>query len=384
MAVLPVFPSCRFFRHRLRFAIALLALSGAASPALAQPPAAADSAPLLVHEGKRVRIPAQSPLRTRIQTGAVHTVNAPHTVTVPGVIEADPARSVNVLSPLAGRLVELRVHLGEAVTAGMVLGRVQSPDLLQAGSDLVKARDASDLALRARDRARQVNAAGGNAVKDLEAAESAVVQAQVELDRARTRIKALGADENLPVAQLSLPLVAPISGVVAAVNIGQGSQLNDLTAPVLALTNVEQMLVTAQVPEQYLAQVRVGQSITAVTAAWPERPLHGTVTSVGAALDPVTRRTPVRARFANPGAWLRANMFATVQLNVAQAAQVMVPASALVMSNDRVLVFVEVQPWVFEPREVELGLEEGDQVRVRRGLAAAERVVVRGGVLLND
>jgi cobalt-zinc-cadmium efflux system membrane fusion protein len=54
------------------------------------------------------------------------------------------------------------------------------------------------------------------------------------------------------------------------------------------------------------------------------------------------------------------------------------------MNNDAVSVFVEAEPWIFVRRVVELGREDGDQVRIRSGLNAGERVVVRGGVLLND
>lgn len=54
------------------------------------------------------------------------------------------------------------------------------------------------------------------------------------------------------------------------------------------------------------------------------------------------------------------------------------------MNNDQVLVFVESSPWTFKPRVVLLGSEDGSQVRVRSGLNGGERVVVRGGVLLND
>ena len=50
--------------------------------------------------------------------------------------------------------------------------------------------------------------------------------------------------------------------------------------------------------------------------------------------------------------------------------------------NDQV--FVEVEPWVFEPRRVDVAFQEGDQAMIGRGLKGGERVVVKGGVLLND
>jgi cobalt-zinc-cadmium efflux system membrane fusion protein len=60
------------------------------------------------------------------------------------------------------------------------------------------------------------------------------------------------------------------------------------------------------------------------------------------------------------------------------------PPSALLMNNDSTTVFVEVAPWTFVRRTVELGHEDEDSVRIVSGLAAGDRIVVRGGVLLND
>jgi cobalt-zinc-cadmium efflux system membrane fusion protein len=77
-------------------------------------------------------------------------------------------------------------------------------------------------------------------------------------------------------------------------------------------------------------------------------------------------------------------MFVTIQFDVAQPSQVIIPNSAVVMTNDVTLVFVEIKPWQFEARSVELGSDEGERVRVRNGLKAGERIVVKGGVLLND
>ena len=77
-------------------------------------------------------------------------------------------------------------------------------------------------------------------------------------------------------------------------------------------------------------------------------------------------------------------MYANVKLATAQAGKLMIPTSALLMNNDSITVFVENSPWVFVRRTVTIGSEDGEQVSVLSGLAANERVIVRGGVLLND
>jgi cobalt-zinc-cadmium efflux system membrane fusion protein len=82
------------------------------------------------------------------------------------------------------------------------------------------------------------------------------------------------------------------------------------------------------------------------------------------------------------------NMYGTVTLLRAApstaAPNVTVPQSALLMNNDTISVMVEVRPWVFQRRVVQIGDETDTTVQVVSGLAPGERVVVKGGVLLND
>ncbi|MFX6230387.1 biotin/lipoyl-binding protein, partial [Acinetobacter baumannii] len=91
------------------------------------------------------------------------TAGLPHELSVPAVVEADPASSLQVLAPLSGTVVELKVKVGDTVRKGQVLALLHSPDLLLAASDAAKARDQRGLAQKALERARQVLLAGGSA-----------------------------------------------------------------------------------------------------------------------------------------------------------------------------------------------------------------------------
>jgi len=142
--------------------------------------------------------------------------------------------------------------------------------------------------------------------------------------------------------------------------------------------------VTANVPEDLLASITKGQAAEVDLPAYPGQKFHGTVSFVSALLEPDTHRNKTRIMFANLDGKLKPNMFATVGIAVPQGKQVVVPTSALLMNNDSITVFVEVAPWTFVRRTVELGHEDEDRVRILSGLADGDRVVVRGGVLLND
>ena len=351
---------------------------------------AAAPAPMLVRQGNRLSVPAGSPLRDRLLVATVGQQTSPHEVSLPATVEANPANTVNILPPLTGKLLELKVRLGDTVKRGQVLATMSSPDLAQAVSDAQKARDALDLAQRALVRARGVNEAGSNAAKDVEAAQSSVAQQGAELRRSEARLRSLGADSNggnggnnAPSGQV-LKIVAPMAGTVTALNAAAGANLNDANAALMTVSNLDTVWVTVNVPESVVGSVAPGQNAVVTLAAYPGRSFSGKVGFVSAVLDADTRRARARIAFANPEGLFKPNMYATAVLGVPQAAQAQVPASALLMNNDSVSVFVEAKPWTFVRRMVELGREDGDSVRIRSGLAAGERVVVRGGVLLND
>jgi cobalt-zinc-cadmium efflux system membrane fusion protein len=77
-------------------------------------------------------------------------------------------------------------------------------------------------------------------------------------------------------------------------------------------------------------------------------------------------------------------MYATVRVNGSLNGGAVVPQSALLMNNDVTSVLVEVRPWVFQRRAVRIGDETEADARVTSGLSPGDRVVVRGGVLLDD
>lgn len=361
--------------------------SGMAPPALAADAGQAAKAPApaaVVRQGTQLRVPADSPLRSRIATADVSMQAEPHQLTLPAVVEADPALTTNVLPPLAGRIVELKARLGDAVHRGQLLAVISSPDLAMAYADAEKAQDALALARRELERSRGLLAAGSGTAKDVEAQRSAVRQAEAEDQRTRARLSALTGTNQVDARTRLLRITAPVDGVVSSLNVGTGAFANDTTAALMTISDLNRVWVSAQVPENQIAAIAPGQPVTVTLTAYPRQPLQGTVAFIAPVLDPDSRRVKVRIGFANPDGHLKPNMFGTAVFSIPQPAGVTVPTSALLMNNDDVTVFVETAPWTFERRAVTLGDEDGGRVRILSGLAAGDRVVVSGGVLLND
>ena len=358
----------------LTLTLALAACSHG-SDELAQP------APAVIADHGRLQVPEKSPFRKQLVVQAVELRNAPHALVFPATIEADPSRTANVLPALAGKVIELKVGLGDHVTRGQLLAVIDSGDLAQAYADAQKARDALDLAKKGLDRANGVQKAGGNAVKDLEAAQSGYNQALAEFNRAQTRLAAVGGASG---PARTRNVTAPVSGYVTALSVSPGVYVNDPTAAMMTISNLDSVWITANVPESDVGLVAKGQPVDATLAAYPDEVFHGRVSFVSPVLQADTRRDMVRVSVANADGRLKPNMFANASFGIPQPAELFVPESALLMNNDSITVFVEVSPWTFERRTVELSYDETAGARVVKGLKAGERVIVRGGVLLND
>ncbi|MEB0134137.1 efflux RND transporter periplasmic adaptor subunit [Actimicrobium sp. CCC2.4] len=339
-----------------------------------------NAAPMLARSGEQISVPTGSPLRSRLLVSAVGSATTTPLLILPATIEADPALTVAILPPLSGRLVTVPVRLGDVVRQGQLLALLQAPDLTQAVADLDKATDARALTRRALERAEAVNAAGGNAGKDLEQARSNDMQAQAEARRATTRLAALGSTDK----HHALRITAPVSGTIIAVSNAAGAYINDTTASLMTIANLERVLVTAAVPEHQIGTIGRGQAAEIRLPAYPALAVRGVISYVSAVVEPDTRRIKARITLPNPDGKFKPGMFATVQVSSAPSTRLVLPASALLMNNDSVSVFVETAPWTFARRVVTLGSEDGETVQVLSGVRAGERVVVRGGVLLND
>jgi cobalt-zinc-cadmium efflux system membrane fusion protein len=353
-------------------------------PSLPQDPGAQARAALLIKKGQRIIVPLGSPLRGKLVIEAVAAKEIQRTMVFPSVVEADPARTVKVLSPLAGRVVSLKVQLGDHVTQGQELAVITSGDLAQAYSDDEKARTLVRLTKQVLDRQVGLEKSGGGPVKDREQAQSDYDQAKSELDRAETRLRSIGVSADQPEKNRFLSLKAPLTGSVIDLQIAPGAFLNDPTAAIMTIANLDTIWVTANIPEKDTALVVKGQSAEVVFTAYPSEVFRGKVLFVSDVLEPDTRRTKVRISFVNPDLRLKPNMFANATFLAPKQTLLTVPTTALILRNETDQVFVEVEPWVFEARPVDVGFQQDDQAILTRGLKAGERIVVKDGVLLND
>jgi membrane fusion protein, heavy metal efflux system len=340
--------------------------------------------PAFTRVGGRIVVPDGSPLRTRLAVALVEMTEVSHKLVLPAVIEADPARTVKVLPPVTGRVTDLKVQLGARVAKDQELAVIDSGDLAQAYSDDEKARAQLKLTKLALDRALLLERTSAAAVKDREQAQSDYAQAQSEFDRSELRLRSIGVSFEQKGEMRLMSLKSPVSGSIIDLQIAPGAVLNDATAAVMTIANLDTVWVTANVPETDTALVAKDQAVDVTFPAYPGQTFSGKVLFVSDVLDPDTRRTKVRIAFDNPNKAFKPGMFATAAFIAPPMPRLVIPTSALLMTNDTSSVFVEVAEWAFERRNVDIASQEGATAVINNGLGPGDRVVVRGGVRLND
>jgi cobalt-zinc-cadmium efflux system membrane fusion protein len=350
----------------------------------ASSPSTDDGAPQLIRQADRIVIPDGSPLRNQLTVGAIGQKEIERNLILPAVVEADPSRLVKILPPLAGRITQLKVQLGQRVEKDQPLAVLDSPDLQTAYADY--SRDKVQLANseRNRDRLHALGSSGGISQKEIQQAETDFLSAEAEFKRAEARLRQIGVDPTATDPSRTVTILAPISGSILDLTVAPGAYWNDPTAPLMTVADLSSVWVTANVPEKDTSRVAEGQPVDVLLAAYPGETFKGQVLFISDVVDPDTRRTKVRIAFKNPGTRLKPGMFASATFFAPKQVMPIVPASAVVLRDDANQVFVEVAPWTFEARQVEISFQQDDQVVIRGGLTAGDRVIIKGGVLLND
>ena len=191
--------------------------------------------------------------------------------------------------------------------------------------------------------------------------------------------------EKSPAPKKTLEILAPADGFVIEKGIVQG-QMVDAGMKLYRLANLGIVWVFAQVYEQDLPYVQLGQEATVKLSSLPDREFRGRVTYVYPNVDEKTRTAKVRLEFENPGYFLKPGMFVSAQITAElEPSALLVPDSAMLRSGEKNTVFVALPGGKFDPRTVVLGPEsEHDMVEVISGLQEGERIVASGQFMLDS
>jgi cobalt-zinc-cadmium efflux system membrane fusion protein len=323
-----------------------------------------------------------------------------------GRIAQNEDRATPVFSPYNGRVVRAAARLGDQVHAGDVLFEIETTDLASAAGDLLaavetaqKARASLDQARREEARQASLFSARATSQRELEQARTAAAtalgdlrSAEAAVAAARDKLRVLGRpqEEVTRIEQTRrvdavVPVTAPIGGVVTQRRVGPGQWLaSGGTEPVYTIADPSTVWLTAAVREMDAPAMRVGLPVEVSVGALPGQAFAARITTVGAGLDPQTRRLAVRAEVEDPQRLLKPEMFASFRIAVGeQRRSVAVPVGAVIFRGAEAHVWVALDGNRFALRLITTGNRAGDLLEVTEGLREGDRVVT-GGALFID
>jgi membrane fusion protein, heavy metal efflux system len=258
-----------------------------------------------------------------------------------GSVSADVSRNIPVISLASGRIVEIDARLGDTVTKGQLLLKVQSQDIAQAFSDYRQAVADEELAKAQLDRAKILLEKGAIAKKDEEVAEDAEVKAKVTTETAVEHLRVLGADMTHPSSIIEIH--APVSGVITdqQVTASAGVKTLDNSPNLFTISDLSKVWIICDVYENDMSFIRVGEYADIHLNAYPNVALKARVDNIAPTMDPNIRTAKVRLEVDNPGL-LRFGMFVTATFQGMQKEMhATVPATAILHMHDR--------DWVYSP-----------------------------------
>lgn len=322
------------------------------------------------NEAQILRVSTEKIQRLGVKTALVENTEIAHTVRGVGSVEADERRLYSVTLRFDGFIDKLYVNTtGQSVTHGQPLFELYSPDLVSAQQEYLTARKGQ--------------AALGNSDAWLQSGMKNLTDSSLERlrnwDISESELIRL---ERQGKVQHAVVVRSPAAGIVLEKSAVAGARV--MTGDTLfKIADLSQVWIIAEVYEQDLGLIKLGQTVLAKLDTYPGRTFKGKVGFVYPTLTPATRTAKVRIELPNPSGLLKPMMYAQLQIDTQAHRALAVPKSAVLESGRRTLVLVDRGEGRFEPRPVKLGLRGEEMIEILEGLREEERVVVSANFLID-
>jgi cobalt-zinc-cadmium efflux system membrane fusion protein len=310
-----------------------------------------------------------------------------------GRIALNGDTTTQVFSPYSGRVVRVLASPGEYVKAGAPLLRIEASEYVQAQSDLLNAAATLKLARINEERKHAAYDSKGGSLQDWQQAQVDLAAAENASTSAANRLRILGKSdkeiagiETAKKTDAATFVVAPIGGVVTDRQVGPGQYIQSgASNPVFSIGDLSTVWLVADVPETDAPYIERGQTVEVRVLALPGQIFKAKLTAIGAQVDAVTRRVPVRATLANADGKLKPQMFASFSIitSTGDSQAPSVPEEAIVREGDQARVWVVAQNNTLSLRSIHTGRSNDGMVEILDGLKAGERVVTRGSLFID-
>jgi RND family efflux transporter MFP subunit len=330
------------------------------------PPASAD-APLVP-----VQISAQRLQSIGVKVGTAERKTVEDEIHTTGNVTVDETRLAYVQVRYSGYIEKVFVDATyQYVRKGQPLFTIYSPDIVATEREYLLAKKNQQQVAQS-----TVPGVASSAASLLDAASERLKQwgvSQPEISRL----------ESTGQVQQELQFDSPVSGYITERNALPSVSVQP-EMRLFTVADLSSVWVQAQVFQNDLGRIKVGDPATLTVSTFPGRTFRGRVDFIYPQLDTDTRTAKVRIVSSNPGLQLKPGMFVNVALKVPMGSQLVIPASGVLQSGSRQIAFVERSDGYLEPREVELGTRIGDDFIVTKGLKAGEQIVTSANFLIDS
>ncbi len=319
-----------------------------------------------------VQLTAQRLQSIGVKTGVVEYKNAFNEIRTVGNVAVDERRLAYIQLRFTGWIRKVFVDATyDYVRKGQPLFTVYSPDLVTTEREYLLAKKNGSLLARS-----TVPGVADGATSLVSAAQERLKQWEIP-EREIARLESTGEVRD------NLEIDSPVSGYVTERNALPNMFVQPETR-LYTIADLSTIWVLAEVFQNDIGQLKVGDRATVTTDAYPGRTFAGRLDYVYPQVDMTTRTVKARFVFANPGQKLAAGMFVNVSLKIPLGRRLLIPASGVFHGGTRAIAFIDHGEGYLEPREIELGLQAGEDVVVLKGLKAGERIVTSANFLVDS
>jgi cobalt-zinc-cadmium efflux system membrane fusion protein len=322
-----------------------------------------------------------------LQVTKVQKAPLARTLRLTGAVAYNGFLTTPIISPVGGPVRRVLVQPGQNVRAGEPLLEVSSPDYSLLRATYLKARETLRVTDRNFERAKDLYAHNAIAERDLLQAESDRNQAETDLQSSEAALRILGIPKPDSLAKSPpspvIPLLSPMGGVVVERLVSPGQLLQAGATQAFTISDMSTVWVLANIYQQDLASVKVGDAVEIQTDAYPDT-FHGKISFISTALDPNSRTLQARIVVENRGQRLKKDMYVTATVAAGTiSAAFFVPDSAILRDDlNQPFVYVAAGANKFARRMVEIGQSQNGRTQVLKGLSEGESVVGEGSLFL--
>jgi len=333
---------------------------------MATPPASTE-APLVP-----VQISPQRLQSIGVKTGRVESKAVEDAIRVTGNVAVDETRLSTVQLRYSGYIQKVFADATyQYLRKGQPLFTIYSPDLVATEREYLVAKQ------------NQQRVAGSTVPGVAEGASSLLEAAKERLEQWGVSQKEITRLESTGDVQQELEVDSPVFGYITERNALPNLTVQPETR-LYSVADLSTVWVLAEVFQIDLGRIKIGDRATLTVDSYPGRIFEGRVNFIYPQVDMMTRTARARLVFSNPELKLTPGMFVNVMLKVPMGKQLVIPASGVLQSGTRQIVFVSRGDGYIEPREVQLGARAGDDFIVLKGVKEGEEIVTSANFLIDS